>query len=93
MNYHYSVTGVPARDWANSAEMKTAFPRLAAESVSTADGDGYPLVKSDKGWKVSGVQPSAANTEHADAIVTTASYKSCFRGTHLNTPRKLVIFR
>ena len=59
VNYHYSVTGVP--DWANSAEMKTAFPRLAAETSAQQTATAT-LVKSDKGWQVSGVQPSAANT-------------------------------
>lgn len=59
VNYHYGVTGVP--DWANSAEMKTAFPSLAAETSAQQTATAT-LVKSDKGWQVSGVQPSAANT-------------------------------
>jgi hypothetical protein len=53
VTYHYSVSGPPA--WANSAEMKNAFPKLAADTsgqeVATAT-----LVKSDNGWVVQNVQ-------------------------------------
>jgi hypothetical protein len=53
VTYHYA-TGSPA-GWANSAEMKNAFPRLAtdtsANEVATAN-----LVKSDNGWLVQNVQ-------------------------------------
>src|SRR5580698_11284938 len=55
VNYHYSVTSVP--DWVNSAEMKTAFPSLAADTSGQQTATAT-LVKSDKGWQVSGVQPS-----------------------------------
>jgi hypothetical protein len=53
--YHYGVTGVP--DWANSAEMKTAFPRFAAETSGQQAGTAT-LVKTDNGWQVSNVQPA-----------------------------------
>lgn len=36
VNYHYKVASVP--DWAQSAEMKTAFPKLAANLGSTPSG-------------------------------------------------------
>lgn len=57
--FHHAVTGLP--DWANSTEMKTAFPRLAADTsgqaVSTAT-----LVKSNNGWQVQSVHPSTEAT-------------------------------
>ena len=61
VNYHFTVTNVP--DWANSAEMKTAFPHFAADTSGQQTATAT-LVKSDQGWQVSSVQPSgaAANT-------------------------------
>ncbi len=56
--YHYTVAGVP--DWASSAEMKTAFPRLAADTSGQQAGTAT-LVKSDNGWQVSSVQPAPAS--------------------------------
>jgi hypothetical protein len=44
--------------------MKTAFPSLAADTSGQQTATAT-LVKSDKGWQVSGVQPSAANTSAA----------------------------
>ena len=59
VTFHHAVTGVP--DWANSTEMKTAFPKLQADTsgqaVSTAT-----LVKSEKGWLVQGVHPATETT-------------------------------
>ncbi len=56
VTYHYGITGIP--DWASSAEMKTAFPKIvsdsAAQQVATAS-----LVKSENGWLVQNVQPAA----------------------------------
>ena len=53
VTYHYAAASPPA--WANSAEMKTAFPKLAAETsgqqVATA-----VLLKTDTGWQVQNVQ-------------------------------------
>jgi len=62
VTFHHAVTGVP--DWANSTEMKTAFPKLQADtsgqSVATAT-----LVKSNNGWQVQGVHPATETTETA----------------------------
>ena len=55
VSYHYAWTGVP--DWASSAEMKTAFPRLAANTSGQQTATAT-LVKSDNGWQVSNVQPA-----------------------------------
>ncbi|MBB6146300.1 hypothetical protein HNQ77_004272 [Silvibacterium bohemicum] len=55
VTYHYDVAGVP--DWANSTEMKTAFPKVATDTsgqqIATAN-----LVKSTNGWQVGSVQPA-----------------------------------
>jgi hypothetical protein len=59
VSYHYAVNAVP--DWANSAEMKTAFPRLAADTSGQQTGTAT-LIKSDNGWQVSNVQPTSAAT-------------------------------
>jgi hypothetical protein len=57
VTYHYGVSGVP--DWANSAETRSAFPKIASESsgehMATAN-----LVKGVNGWVVENVQPSAS---------------------------------
>jgi hypothetical protein len=55
--YHYQLTGVP--DWANSAEMKTAFPKLNAAGVPQAST--ATLVKSNDGWLVQNGQAVAPN--------------------------------
>jgi hypothetical protein len=55
VTYHYDVTSVP--DWANTAETKTAFPKLAADTSGQQTATAT-LVKSDKGWQVSAVTPS-----------------------------------
>ena len=62
VNYHLLVTNVP--DWANSAEMKTAFPRFAADTSGQQTATAT-LVKSDQGWQVTNVQPSGAATSAA----------------------------
>ena len=49
VSYHYDVAGVPA--WANTAEMKTAFPRLATDT-SGQQAATATLVKSSDGWQV-----------------------------------------
>ena len=53
VTYHYHAANPP--DWANNPEMKTAFPKLGAETsgqqVATAT-----LVKSESGWLVQSVQ-------------------------------------
>lgn len=56
VNYHYGLSNLPA--WANSAEMKTAFPKLNAASGPGQAGTAT-LVKSNNGWLVQNAQPSA----------------------------------
>lgn len=55
VNYHYGVSSLP--EWANSAEMKAAFPKLDAATAPQAGT--ATLVKSDNGWLVQNAQPSA----------------------------------
>ncbi len=59
VSYHDSVTSLP--DWANSPEMRTAFPKIAAdtsgEETATAN-----VAKSESGWQVTSVQPLTAGT-------------------------------
>ena len=54
VNFHYDVAGVPA--WASTTETKTAFPKISAD-MSGQQSATVVLVKSDKGWQVSGLQP------------------------------------
>ena len=65
VTYHYG-TGSSLPAWANSAEMKTAFPRLAAETagqqIATAN-----LVKSNDSWQVQNVQPATPPAPPASA--------------------------
>lgn len=56
VNYHYAVTSAP--DWATTAEMKTAFPKIATDTSGQQTGSAT-LVKSNDGWQVSQAQPSA----------------------------------
>jgi hypothetical protein len=55
VNYHDAVSSVP--DWANAAEMKTAFPKIAA-ATSGQQAATATLVKSSNGWQVTGVTPA-----------------------------------
>ena len=54
VNYHYKVSNLP--QWAQSLEMKTAFPRLASD-ISGAQTGTATLVKSNQGWQVTNNQP------------------------------------
>jgi len=56
VNYHYTVADVPA--WASSTEMKTAFPKFAADT-SGAQPATATLVKSNQGWQVTSPNPPA----------------------------------
>ena len=60
VNYHLSVANPPA--WANSAETKTAFPKLAAETSGQQMATAT-LLKTENGWQVQSVQagPAASN--------------------------------
>ncbi|HUB29511.1 MAG TPA: hypothetical protein VL967_07430 [Terracidiphilus sp.] len=55
VTYHVGLTDIP--DWANSTEIKTAFPKIASDNngqrAVTAN-----LVKSENGWQVENVQPA-----------------------------------
>lgn len=57
--YHYAVSSMP--DWANSAEMKTAFPRLNA--ATSPQGGTATLNKSDNGWVVQSATPGSNATD------------------------------
>ncbi len=57
VTYHYAANNLPA--WANSTEMKTAFPKLASESAGQQTATAI-LAKSNDGWMVQNVQPAAA---------------------------------
>jgi|HubBroStandDraft_4_1064222.scaffolds.fasta_scaffold182727_2 hypothetical protein len=59
VSYHYGVAHVA--DWANSAEMQAAFPKIAALSANQQTGTAT-LVKSDSGWQVTNVNPPAGST-------------------------------
>ncbi len=54
VTYHFSVTGMS--DWANSAEIKTAFPKIGSDA-SGQETATATLVKSGEGWQVQSVQP------------------------------------
>jgi hypothetical protein len=51
VNYRYDVASVPA--WASTAEMKTAFSKLATDT-SGQQAATASLVKSSDGWQVAG---------------------------------------
>lgn len=53
--YHYGIPHLP--DWANSTEMKTAFPTIASEASGQQTATAA-LVKSSNGWQVSSVTPA-----------------------------------
>ena len=57
VTYHYAAGSLPT--WANSVEMKTAFPKLASES-SGQQTAAANLTKSNDGWLVQNVQPGTA---------------------------------
>ncbi len=50
VGYHYSISGIS--DWAESNEMKTAFPTIQA-GISGAKVDKATLINTDNGWQVS----------------------------------------
>ena len=59
VTYHYDVASVP--DWANSTEMKTAFPKVATDTSGQQTATAT-LMKTSNGWQVGSVQPSRDNT-------------------------------
>src|SRR6202789_1822988 len=56
VNYRYGLTNLP--EWANTTEMKTAYPKIVRESSGAEAGRGR-LLKSSNGWQVANVQPAA----------------------------------
>jgi len=58
VNYHYEVRNLP--EWANSAEMKTAFPKL--NEASAPQPGSATLIKSNDGWLVQNAQPAGGMT-------------------------------
>jgi hypothetical protein len=60
VNYHYAVTSLA--DWANTAEMRTAFPKIASDTNGQETATAS-LTKSDNGWTVANVRPAAAGAQ------------------------------
>ena len=56
VTYHYAADSLPG--WADSTEMKTAFPKLASESSGQQTATAN-LAKSNDGWMVQSVQPGS----------------------------------
>lgn len=54
VTYHYDVASVPV--WASTVEMKSAFPKIAADTSGHQTATAT-LVKTSKGWQVS-AQPA-----------------------------------
>ncbi len=50
VDYHYTVSGIA--DWAQSTEMKTAFPTIQAD-IAGGKVDKATLIATDDGWQVS----------------------------------------
>lgn len=57
VTYHVGIGNLPG--WANSAEMKTAFPKLASETSGQQMATAA-VVKSGDGWQVQNVTPGPA---------------------------------
>ena len=55
VTYHYQTSSLP--DWVNTAEMKTAFPKLN-DALAPQAGSAN-LVKSSDGWLVQKAQPAS----------------------------------
>jgi hypothetical protein len=56
VTYHYATSNLPG--WANSAEMKTAFPKL--NDASAPQAGSASLTKSSDGWVVQKAQPATS---------------------------------
>lgn len=56
VTYHYGLSEIPG--WANSTEMKAAFPKIATDSTGQHMATAQ-LVKGENGWVVQSVQPAA----------------------------------
>jgi hypothetical protein len=56
VSYRYGMTNLP--DWANTTEMKTAYPKIVREGSGAMMGSAT-LIKGSNGWTVSDVTPSS----------------------------------
>ena len=56
VTYHYATSNLP--DWANSAEMKMAFPRL--NDANAPQPGSASLAKSGEGWIVQKAEPASS---------------------------------
>ena len=65
VNYHYTLTDVPA--WASAPETQTAFPQLAAANTPAAAT--ATLTNTQQGWQVSSAGGSTAATKADGSIV------------------------
>ncbi len=59
VSYHYNMPNLP--DWANSTEMKTAFPKIASDASGQLAATAN-LVKSTSGWQVGSVHSAGDST-------------------------------
>jgi hypothetical protein len=55
VTYHYAVTELA--DWANTAEMRTAFPKIASDTNGQETATAT-LTKTQEGWSVTNVRPA-----------------------------------
>jgi hypothetical protein len=58
VNYHYTVTGLPA--WAGAAETQTAFPQIQS-AANTPQPASATLTNTTSGWQVAPGSDNAAN--------------------------------
>lgn len=56
VNYHYGIFSLP--DWATTAEMKTAYPKIVRDSSGALMGSAT-LIRGTNGWTASDVTPSS----------------------------------
>jgi hypothetical protein len=56
VNYHYGIASLP--DWANTTEMRTAYPKIVRDSSGALMGSAT-LIRGSNGWTASDVTPSS----------------------------------
>jgi hypothetical protein len=56
VNYHYGIASLP--DWANTTEMRTAYPKIVRDSSGALMGSAM-LIRGSNGWTASDVTPSS----------------------------------
>lgn len=57
--YHYAISTPP--DWANTPEMKTAFPTIAADTSGQQTATAS-LTKTSDGWQVTSINPADSSS-------------------------------